>query len=123
MIIEPSAVVLYTEDIAISSDFYQYLLGIKPEKASPTFISFILSNGMCLGLKSKHAVEPPADEQGSSELAFTVDTLNQVDVLFTQWQKKGIRIAQQPTVASYGYTFVALDPDNNRLRVVALGKS
>lgn len=78
---------------------------------------------MGLGLKAKHAVEPPADEQGSGELAFTLDNHKKVDSLFAEWQNKGIKIAQHPTVVSYGYTFVALDPDKNRLRVVALGKS
>ena len=123
MMIEPSAVVLYADNLTISSQFYHDLLGIKPVDASPTFTSFILSNGMGLGLKAKHAVEPPADEQGSGELAFTLDNHKKVDALFAEWQNKGIKIAQHPTVVSYGYTFVALDPDNNRLRVVTLGSS
>lgn len=122
--IEPSAVVLYVDNILISSTFYQNLLGIKPEEASPTFHAFKLSNGMGLGLKAKHAVEPATtDKNGSGELAFTLDNNKEVDELFAEWQEKEINIAQPPTVVAYGYTFLALDPDGNRLRVVSLGKS
>lgn len=121
--LEPSAVVLYVDNIMKSSAFYQNLLGINPEEASPTFHSFKLSNGMGLGLKAKYSVEPPAHENGGGELAFTLDTNREVDELFAEWQKKKISISQSPTVVPYGYTFVALDPDGHRLRVVSLGKS
>ena len=123
MILEPTAVVLYVDNLAISSQFYQDFLGIKPEKASPTFHTFTLSNGMGLGLKTRHAVEPPADKNGSGELAFTLDNNKKVDELFAEWQEKDINMALPPTVVPYGYTFVALDPDDNRLRVVSLGKA
>ena len=123
MILEPTAIVLYVDNLVLSSQFYQDLLGIKPEEASPTFHSFTLSNGMGLGLKAKHAVEPPADKNGGGELAFTLDNNKKVDALFAEWQERDINMALPPTVVPYGYTFVALDPDDNRLRVVSLGKS
>ena len=123
MILEPTAIVLYVDNLAISSKFYQDLLGIKPEKASPTFHSFTLSNGMGLGLKVKHAVEPPADKNCGGELAFTLENNKKIDALFAEWREKDINMVLAPTVVPYGYTFVALDPDGNRLRVVSLGKS
>ena len=124
MILEPTAIVLYVDNLVISSKFYRDLLGIKPEEASPTFHTFSLSNGMGLGLKAKHAVEPPTDNKnGAGELAFTLDNNKKVDALFAEWQEKDIIMALPPTVVPYGYTFVALDPDGNRLRVVSLGKS
>lgn len=123
MLFEPSAIVLYVENLAISSLFYQDILGIKPEEASPTFHTFALSNGMSVGLKAKHTVEPPPEKNGGGELAFTVDNNRKVDELFTLWQRKKINMAVSPTLIPYGYTFVALDPDDNRLRVVALRKS
>ncbi|MDP3706257.1 MAG: VOC family protein [Legionellaceae bacterium] len=123
MILEPTAIVLYVDNLVISRKFYQDLLGIKPEEASPTFHSFTLSNGMGLGLKAKHAVEPPADKNGGGELAFTLDNNKKVDALFAEWQEKDINMALPPTVVPYGYTFLALDSDGNRLRVVSLGKS
>lgn len=122
--LEPSAIVLYVDNLLLSSAFYQDLLGIKPEEDSPTFHSFKLSNGIGLGLKAKHSVEPPATkENGNGELAFTLDNNREVDELFVEWQGKEIRMAQSPTVVPYGYTFLALDPDGNRLRVVSLRKS
>ena len=36
-----------------------------------------------------------------------------------EWQAKGLRIVQGPTEMDFGYTFVALDPDGQRLRVFA----
>jgi|688.fasta_scaffold376839_2 predicted enzyme related to lactoylglutathione lyase len=123
--LEPSAVVLYVANLAISSKFYQDLIGIKPEEASPTFHMFTLSNGMGLGLKARHSIEPFTDERsnGHGELAFTLDSGRKVDELFAKWQQHEINILQAPTAVAYGYTFVALDPDGNRLRVVSLGKS
>ena len=122
--LEPSAVILYVNNMTKSCQFYQDLLGIKPEEDSPTFHSFKLSNGIGLGLKAKHSVEPPATkENGNGELAFTLDNNREVDELFIEWQGKEIRMAQSPTVVPYGYTFLALDLDGNRLRVVSLRKS
>lgn len=123
--LEPSTVVLYVDNLAISSQFYQDLLKIKPVEASPTFHTFTFSNGINLGLKAKHSVEPPAHEngEGNGELAFTLDNRKKVDELFSKWQHNGINIIQTPTIVTYGYTFVALDPDGNRLRVVSLGQS
>ena len=123
MILEPTTIVLYVDNLTKSRQFYQDLLGIKPEEASPTFHSFTLSNGMGLGLKAKHAVEPPTDKHGGGELAFTLENNKKIDALFAEWREKDINMAIDPTLVPYGYTFVALDPDGNRLRVVSLGNS
>ena len=121
--LEPSAVIFYVDNLLESSAFYQDLLEIKPEADSPTFHSFKLSNGMGLGLKAKHSAVPPFNENGGGELAFTLDNYRAVDELFVEWQRKEISISQLPTVVPYGYTFLALDPDGNRLRVISLRKS
>lgn len=123
MILEPNVIVLYVNNLAKSSQFYQDLLGIKLEEASPTFHSFKFSNGVSLGLKAKHAVEPAFDKNGAGELAFTFDNKKTVDELFAKWQEKEISILAAPGTVSYGYTFLAQDPEGNRLRVASLGKS
>lgn len=124
MLIEPNAVVLYVENLELASPFYQNLLGIIPEKASPTFHDFKLTNGMSLALKARYSVEPPAKEKsGYGELAFTLHTNQKVDELFEEWRSKEINIIFPPSLVPYGYTFVAADPDGNRLRVVSLGHS
>lgn len=122
--IEPNAIVFYVDDLAVSTQFYQELFDKKPQKESPTFNSFILSNGMSLGLKTSLSVLPAVDQKNNGgELAFTVDNSQKVDDLFVQWQNKGIKILQPPITVPFGYTFLALDPDSNRLRVVSLGTS
>lgn len=121
MLLEPSVIVLYVENIEVTSLFYQELLGIKPQEASSTFYSFKLSNGMNLALKARHTVLPAcAHENGSGELAFTLANNTQVDELFAEWQTKVLPVISPPAVVSYGYTFVALDPDGNLLRFVSL---
>ena len=121
MLIEPNVIVLYADNLKITSQFYQDLLKIKPEEASPTFHSFKLSNGMELALKAKHSVEPPIEgKSGCLELAFTLDSQYHVDALFAKWQSQEINIIFPPSIVPYGYTFVALDPDGNRLRVASL---
>jgi predicted lactoylglutathione lyase len=120
--IEPNAIVFYVDDLAVSTQFYQELFGKKPQKESPTFNSFILSNGMSLGLKTSLSVLPAVDQKNNGgELAFTVDNSRKVDDLFIHWQNKGIKILQTPITVPFCYTFLALDPDGNRLRVVSLG--
>jgi uncharacterized glyoxalase superfamily protein PhnB len=95
-----------------------------PKEESPSFHAFKLTNGMCLALKAQHTVEPPPEgKNGNGELAFTLDNNQQVDELFSQWQARGITIILPPTKVPYGYTFVALDVDGNRLRACSLEKS
>lgn len=124
MLLEPNAIVLYVENLESSSAFYQELLGLKVEEASPTFHSFKLSNGMSLGLKAKHSVVPPLEgKNGNGELAFIVDDHKTVEALFAEWQTKKVKMILTPSILPYGFTFVAVDLDGNRLRVVSLGKS
>jgi predicted lactoylglutathione lyase len=59
---------------------------------------------------------------GSSELAFAVPDRSVVNDLHADWAGRGLAIAQRPTVMDFGYTFVALDRDGHRLRVLALEK-
>jgi predicted enzyme related to lactoylglutathione lyase len=117
--LEPSAIVFYVNDLAISSHFYQELLGIDVEELSPTFRRFNLSNGMIIGLKDKHTAHLTMVGNGGCELAFTAANHEQVDALFLAWQQQGISIKEPPTNVSFGYTFIAVDPDGNRLRVLA----
>lgn len=121
MILEPNVVVLYVDNLAITSQFYQDLLGIKAIEASSTFHSLMLSNGMSLALKARHSVMPATQtKNGHGELAFTVDSPEEVDKLFSVWQAKKIEILLPPTQEPFGYTFVAVDPDGYRLRVASL---
>ena len=123
MLLEPSVIVLYVNDVAVTSQFYRELLDKTPQEDSPTFHAFRLSNGMTVALKAKHTIEIPIEgKNGNGELAFIVESSQKVDELFLKWREKQIEMILTPTKLNYGYAFVAQDPDQNRLRVVALGQ-
>lgn len=119
---EPSALVLYVANPDASSLFYQNITQVLPQKMSDSFRVLSLSNGMKIGLKDKNTLDLPAGENGGGELAFTVQNSAEVDRIFSDWEEKGVIMAQIPAESGYGYSFLALDPDGHRLRVVALHK-
>lgn len=101
-----------------SCAFYQELLGISPVEVSPTFVMFALKNGVMLGLWSKYTAEPRVEAPaGASEICFSVED---VDALYEDWGKKSVTIAQKPIDLDFGRTFVALDPDGHRIRILKL---
>lgn len=113
-------VVLYVEDAQASSKFYQTLLERPVAQSSPKFVLLPLGNGAMLGLWQKDAVEPPSAAQaGSSEMSWAVADAEAVRATFEAWTRRGVRIAQPPAEMPFGHTFVALDPDGHRLRVLA----
>lgn len=122
--LNPSFIMLYVDNPTKSAEFYAMLLEQQPCESSLTFAMFILDQGYKLGLWSKHTVEPAATiSGGGGELGFPVADFAEVDALHAAWQKKGLTILQVPTQMDFGYTFVAMDPDNHRLRVYAYTKS
>ena len=113
-------VVLYVDDAQASSTFYQTLLECPVAQSSPKFVILPLGNGTMLGLWQRDAVVPPsAAEAGSSEISWVAANEGAVRATFETWTKRGVRIAQAPTAMPFGHTFVALDPDGHRLRVLA----
>jgi catechol 2,3-dioxygenase-like lactoylglutathione lyase family enzyme len=116
--INPNLMILYVKDPAISATFYKRLLGREPVETFPTYHAFALEGGFMLGLWSTQTVNPAPSESGNrTELAFTVANSATVETLYGDWRKQGVTIAQEPTTAVFGRTFVALDPDGHRLRV------
>ena len=75
--------------------------------------------GLMLGLWQRDGVKPPATRGAGGEMAFTAQGKAEVDALYAEWRERGLAIAQAPTSMDFGYTFVALDPDGQRLRVFA----
>ncbi|MFJ3377728.1 VOC family protein [Pseudomonas sp. NPDC086112] len=116
--ITPRFILLFVESPAVSARFYEFLLERKPVEESPAFALFILDGGYKLGLWSRHTAEPAVDVTGGgTELAFSVESAEQVDALYADWSALGLTMVQAPTELDFGRTFVALDPDNHRLRV------
>ncbi|MBW7964412.1 VOC family protein [Bradyrhizobium sp. BR 10261] len=113
-------VVLYVNDAQASSTFYQTLLGCPVAQSSPKFVVLPLGNGTRLGLWQRDAVVPPsASEAGCNEISWAVADAEAVRATFETWTTRGVRIAQPPTAMPFGDTFVGLDPDGHRLRVLA----
>ncbi|SDA93029.1 VOC family protein [Mesorhizobium qingshengii] len=114
----PNFVILYVDQPQRSGAFYGGLLGREPVESSATFVLFVLDNGFKLGLWSRHTVEPAASAAGGgAEIVFAVNTPDAVDAAHADWAGRGLKILQTPTNLDFGRTFVALDPDNHRLRV------
>ena len=111
-------VLLFVENPAKSAEFYSKLLESKPLEQSPTFALFSL-NGSLLGLWSCDTAEPRVTAQpGASEIAFCEED---VDAVYEKWLAMNIPMLQGPVELDFGRSFVALDPDGHRIRVLKLG--
>jgi predicted enzyme related to lactoylglutathione lyase len=42
---------------------------------------------------------------------------DEIDAIFKRWQSRGVTILHEPHDAGFGLTFLAADPDGNRIRV------
>ncbi|PTW59663.1 catechol 2,3-dioxygenase-like lactoylglutathione lyase family enzyme [Breoghania corrubedonensis] len=112
---------LYVDDISASRDFYAGMLKREPVEDGPTFVLFILDSGAKFGLWKRDEVQPPAGPRGghAGECCFSVADEATLERIFGDVNKRGLPIAQAPSRMDFGYTFVLLDPDGNRLRVFA----
>ena len=114
----PNFVILYVDNPISSAAFYARLLDRPALETSPTFAMFSLTDGVMLGLWSRHTVQPGASATaGAAEIAFTADSKEAVQNLHTDWTSKGLPVLQPPTQMDFGFTFTAADPDGHRLRV------
>ena len=111
-------ILLAVADPAASASFYSALLGIQPVENSPTFVLYVLPNGIKLGLWIKGEIEPAPRAAGGIEVCFSEDGYDAVRTTFDDWKQKA-RTIQQPTEMDFGFTFVVEDPDGHRLRVFA----
>src|SRR6516164_2132691 len=110
---------VYVDNVAASEAFYASILGRPAIESSPTFAMLPAAPGLILGLWRRDGVKPPATSGGGGEIAFPVENPAAVDIAFAEWRGRGVEIAQTPTQMDFGYTFVGLDPDGQRLRVFA----
>lgn len=114
----PNLIILYVADPAASVAFYERLLERKPVGQFPTYAAFQFETGLMLGLWSTQAQNFVSGGTGHrGELSFMVEDDDAVDALYERWRGAGIEIEQQPAMAVFGRTFVALDPDGHRIRV------
>ncbi len=110
--------ILYVEDIEKSRLFYQALLEIKPLAIHPNYVAFMLPSGLLFSLWSSSAVNYVSGGTGHRfELSFMVKTEQEIHDIKKRWQSLNITIEQDIAKATFGLTFVALDPDGHRMRV------
>ena len=111
-------IILYVENPAHSTAFYEKLLGNGPVEASPNFVMFKTSGPM-LGLWARHDVAPTTSASaGCMELCLMAGDTAEVDRLHAEWRAKDVAILQPPVKKEFGYTFTACDPDGHRIRVL-----
>lgn len=109
---------LYVADPLASAQFYAQLLEQPALEASPGFAMFALGPSAMLGLWKRDAVQPAANAApGASELALSVQDIEQVHSLHARWQALGVAVLQPPTAMDFGQTFTVQDPDGHRVRV------
>jgi len=112
-------ILVYVENVAASKAFYASILGRPVIESSNTFAMLPAAPGLMLGLWRRDGVKPAASVAGGGEIAFPVDGAGEVDALYAEWSGRGVKVALAPTQMDFGYSFVALDPDGQRLRVFA----
>lgn len=111
-------ILLAVADPAASKQFYSNLLGLEPVQNSPTFVLYVLPNGMKLGLWIKDEIEPRPLPVGGVEVTFSEDDEAAVRATYADWSGKA-KVLQEPVAMDFGFTFVVEDPDGHRIRVFA----
>jgi len=109
-------ILLAVADPAASNRFYSALLGQEPVENSPTFVLYVLPNGIKLGLWTASEITPAPKAAGGVEITFSQASPAEVRATHADWQHEAT-IVQPPTLMDFGFTFVAEDPDGHRLRV------
>ena len=104
---------------AKSAELYTKLLGVEPVENSPTFVLYVLPNGIKIGLWIKDEIEPAPKAAGGVEISFTEDSKDAVLATYTAW-KALAKVVQEPTQMDFGFTFVVEDLDGHRLRPFVL---
>lgn len=120
--LHPGMCIQYVDDAAASIRFYASLLDCEPVQVARDFGLFVLDSGLRLGVWARDAVQPRtlSSRGGGAELAITLADREAVQRLYRSWLERGVAIAQPPSALAFGYSFVGIDPDGNRIRVLTL---
>lgn len=110
--------IVYVNDIKKSVEFYTHLLGLKTTFESPRYVTMDLAQGVALALWSGKKEEIQKSSIRTTEVCLNLSG-GEKDILETyrSWLDSGVVIAEEPYQDVFGTTFVALDPDKNRIRV------
>jgi predicted enzyme related to lactoylglutathione lyase len=115
--------IVYVNDAPTAARFYGDLLDMSPSFETPGYVTFDLGPGADLGLWSGQFEDLSPDVPRTSEvcLAIAGGRPEELIATFEQWKSKGVTILREPHDAGFGLTFLAADPDGNRIRVAPKG--
>lgn len=113
--------IVYVSDVQSSVKFYTELLNLQVSFESPRYVTMDLAQDVSLALwtgKKEVLEEAPVR---TSEVCINLGA-GEEEILSTYdaWRNKGVSIAEEPHQDVFGTTFVALDPDGNRIRVAPI---
>ena len=107
-------------NLEVSNKFYKEKFGWKLMNSSNESISFFQLNGILLSLypRAKLAEDAKVNDKGSGfkgfTLAYNTRSKEEVDSLFEDLKRKGVRIVKQPEEVFWGgYSGQYMDPDNH----------
>lgn len=110
--------IVYVNDSAAAARFYGDLLDLSPSFETPGYSAFDLGPGADLALWSGQFDDLSPDVPRTSEVCLAIDGgPDELNATFQQWRSKGVTILREPHDAGFGLTFLAADPDGNRIRV------
>lgn len=105
-----------------SATLYTQLLGVEPVDRSPTFVLYVLPNGIKIGLWLASDVAPTPKPAGGIEISFSEASRDAVLRTYEAWRALGVKVVQEPTDMPFGFTFVVEDADGHRLRPFVLAE-
>ncbi|WP_416955653.1 VOC family protein [Streptomyces sp. Agncl-13] len=110
--------IVYVNDAPAAARFYGELLGLSPSFETLGYITFGLGPGAGLGVWSGQFEDLSPDVPRTGEVCLAIDGgPDELNAIFEQWNSKGVTILHEPHDAGFGLTFLAADPDGNRIRV------
>ncbi|MEV4767517.1 VOC family protein [Micromonospora chokoriensis] len=111
--------IVYVNDAPAAARFYGDLLGLSPSLETSGYITFNLGPGAELALWAGQFENLSPDVPRTSEVCLAIDggRPDEINAIFRQWQAQGVTILQEPHDVGFGLTFLAADPDGNRIRV------
>lgn len=120
--LSPDYILFAVQDPRQSAILYDQLLGQKPVESADTFVRYVLSNGIGVGLWKASTMQPVPASPGGVEIAFGLESREAVLRTYDEWTKLGVQVLQAPTDMDFGFTFVVACPDGHRLRPFVLAE-
>ncbi|MCT1452446.1 MULTISPECIES: VOC family protein [unclassified Corynebacterium] len=111
--------IVYVSDIDRAVEFYRDVLELQTDFVTPRYVTFSLGEGVAFALWTGYSGALDGDSARTSEVCMNVPE-DQVMKTYEAWQQKGVTVAEEPHEDVFGTTFVAADPDGNRIRVAPI---